>query len=651
VAPTITAQPANQTVTVGQTATFAVAASGTAPLSYQWQKNGANIAGATAASYTTPATTTLDNGAAFIVVVSNSAGNAASNPATLMVTADTTPPEVSITSPTSGATVSGTITITASASDNVAVASVQLQVDGANVGAADTNSPYNFSLNTTTLSNGSHTLTAVAVDTLRNQTTSAAVAVTVSNSVSTGTPGPLAVCTSNPRYFCDPSGNVVYLAGDHTWPNIQDEGDLTTPAPFDFNAYMAFARAHGYSYMRLWEFNFSNIANANSVPFVGPVWPWKRVGPGTGNDGLPKTDFTQLDQNYFDRLRARVIQAGQNGLYVSVMLFDGSEFNGAINSIDGNPYEFGNNVNAVNCAGTCPNTLSGMPANVLSFQQAYVKKVVDTVHDLPNAMYEIANEADASYSTAWQQNWITFINNYEKTTYNTHHPVGFTFQYPSGTDQTLYDSAADWVAIGNGGQGATPPLATGQCPVVTGNGGVANPSSLNCKVVINDTDHSFGWISLQAAGATRQINWVWENFTNGNGVAYMDPYLMPWPTRNLCTGAPVDGDNGVCSGLDTQWNQLRSAIGDIVAYGKKIDLKNMTPQDSLSTSGFCLASLGSQYLVFSTTNSFTLTTAPGTYTFEWFNPSTHTIVQTGPVTVGSTQMFTDSFSRHSCLWL
>src|SRR5439155_543221 len=62
VAPTITTQPANQTVTAGQTATFAVVAAGTAPLGYQWQKNGVNIAAATSASYTTPATTTADSG-------------------------------------------------------------------------------------------------------------------------------------------------------------------------------------------------------------------------------------------------------------------------------------------------------------------------------------------------------------------------------------------------------------------------------------------------------------------------------------------------------------------------------------------------------------------------------------------------------------
>jgi len=175
VAPTITTQPANQTVTAGQTATFSVVANGTAPLSYQWQKNGASISGATLASYTTPTTTATDNGSTFKVVVSNSVGNATSSPATLTVTPHTTPPTVSITSPISGTTVSGTITITASASDNVAVASVQLPVDGANVGAADTTSPYSFSLDTTKISNGSYNLTAVATDTSGNQTTSAAV--------------------------------------------------------------------------------------------------------------------------------------------------------------------------------------------------------------------------------------------------------------------------------------------------------------------------------------------------------------------------------------------------------------------------------------------------------------------------------------------
>jgi hypothetical protein len=84
-APSITAQPATQTVTAGQTATFSVTALGTTPFSYQWQKGTAAIAGATSASYTTPVTTTADSGSQYSVVVSNAIGNATSNAATLTV--------------------------------------------------------------------------------------------------------------------------------------------------------------------------------------------------------------------------------------------------------------------------------------------------------------------------------------------------------------------------------------------------------------------------------------------------------------------------------------------------------------------------------------------------------------------------------------
>jgi hypothetical protein len=93
-APSITVQPANQSVTTGQAATFSVTASGTAPISYQWRKNSANINGANAASYTTPATTAADNGAKFDVAVSNSAGNTTSAQATLTVTAAPVAPSI-----------------------------------------------------------------------------------------------------------------------------------------------------------------------------------------------------------------------------------------------------------------------------------------------------------------------------------------------------------------------------------------------------------------------------------------------------------------------------------------------------------------------------------------------------------------------------
>ena len=89
VAPYITTPPANQTVTAGQTATFSVAATGTPPLTYRWQKNGADITGATSSSYSTPVTTAADDGEMFRVMVSNTAGSVTSNSAMLTVNAGT----------------------------------------------------------------------------------------------------------------------------------------------------------------------------------------------------------------------------------------------------------------------------------------------------------------------------------------------------------------------------------------------------------------------------------------------------------------------------------------------------------------------------------------------------------------------------------
>ena len=89
--PSITSQPSNATVTLGQAASFSVTAAGAGTLTYQWEKNSVNIPGATSANYTTPATTAAESGSAFSVVVSDSAGNTTSKAATLQVNAPLPP--------------------------------------------------------------------------------------------------------------------------------------------------------------------------------------------------------------------------------------------------------------------------------------------------------------------------------------------------------------------------------------------------------------------------------------------------------------------------------------------------------------------------------------------------------------------------------
>jgi Bacterial Ig domain len=195
VAPSIATQPSSQTVTAGQTAIFFVAATGTAPLNYQWQKNGSAISGATSSNYTTPPTTSSDNGEQFSVVVTNAAGRVTSNLAALNVA--TPLPTVAITAPVNGATVSATINISGTASDTVSLSSVQISVDGGTfVNASGTNN-WTSTLNTGSLSNGPHTLTAKVTDAASISASSSPISITVNN-------GSLATdCT----LFASPSGN------------------------------------------------------------------------------------------------------------------------------------------------------------------------------------------------------------------------------------------------------------------------------------------------------------------------------------------------------------------------------------------------------------------------------------------------------------
>ena len=113
VAPTITLQPVGVSVVAGQSAAFTVAATGSAPLAYQWQRNGADIAGATTTSYSAAETTLADSGALFRAVVSNAFGSAISNAATLSVTSAapvlTITPQPASTSVVAGAVASFTV--------------------------------------------------------------------------------------------------------------------------------------------------------------------------------------------------------------------------------------------------------------------------------------------------------------------------------------------------------------------------------------------------------------------------------------------------------------------------------------------------------------------------------------------------------------
>jgi len=168
--PSITMQPTSQTVTAGQTASFNVAAAGTAPLSYQWNKNGAMISGATLSSYTTPATTSSDNAAQFTLVVSNTAGSVTSNAATLTVNAAPVAPSIT-TQPASQTVTPGQSASFSVAATGTAPLSYQWRKNGTAISGA-TSSSYTTPA-TTSADNGAQ-FTVVATTTAGSVTSNAA---------------------------------------------------------------------------------------------------------------------------------------------------------------------------------------------------------------------------------------------------------------------------------------------------------------------------------------------------------------------------------------------------------------------------------------------------------------------------------------------
>jgi chitodextrinase len=152
---------------------------------YRVFRNGVQVATPTTTSYQdtglAPATTYTYTVSAFDASGNTSASSANASATTPGPPPDTTPPTVSMTAPAAGSTVSGTVTVGASASDDIGVVGVQFLLDGVNLGAEDTSAPYSLPWDTATATNASHTLAARARDAAGNMTTSSTTSVTVNN--------------------------------------------------------------------------------------------------------------------------------------------------------------------------------------------------------------------------------------------------------------------------------------------------------------------------------------------------------------------------------------------------------------------------------------------------------------------------------------
>ena len=388
----------------------------------------------------------------------------------------------------------------------------------------------------------------------------------------------LKTCTTNPNYFCDSNGNVVYLTGSHYWMVFLDGGKSYPPPVFDYVGYLSTLQAWGHNFFILWTWespfaketlhNYSGING--SFPFYRSPMMFPRPGPGTAADGLPKFDVSTFNQAYFDRMRQHVIDAGNAGMYVAIQLFEGTSVATQTGQVgfdcwSYHPLNVNNNINGIN--GDPNSTGQGYAVHqnsippIETIQENYVKKVIDTINNLPNVLFEICNESNNDSATiAWQEHMISVIQTYEAgKPYQ--HPVGFTIPYPdpTGLNSTLFSSAAAWISPN----------------IETGKDYKSNPpGNTGVKVVLNDTDHLWG------SGGTEA--WAWQSFTRGLNPIFMDGYWDPNPGYPFAP--PVGG-----SWKTSAFTSLRHNLGWIRYYGNRMNLAAMTPENSLASTGYCLA--------------------------------------------------------------
>lgn len=408
--------------------------------------------------------------------------------------------------------------------------------------------------------------------------------------------GPLRVHPRNPRYFMDGGGKAVYLTGAHTWNNLVDMGRNDPPEAFDFDAYLDFLERHRHNFIRLWAWDsvtWDTRANRglgkDFVHKVAPL-PWARTGPGAALDGKPKFDLTQFDATYFERLRTRVAAAGRRGIYVSVMLFEGwglRHANRRRAAPEGwawraHPFHPDNNINGIHADQSSDN-LSGAvhslakPA-VNAVQAAYIRKVVDTVNDLDNVLYEVINEGGEKEWDWWV---VKTLHDYERTKPQAH-PVGITGHGAERLDSMLA-SPAEWISPGRVDGYADDP-----------------PAWKANKVSLLDTDHIWGVGGNPA--------WVWKSFLRGHNPIFMDPY------DGSVLGTPSD----------PRWEPIYAAMGRARGLAERMNLAETTPLPELASTGYCLANPGVEYLIYQPKagEDVSVELKAGMYRYEWINPAT-----------------------------
>jgi hypothetical protein len=426
----------------------------------------------------------------------------------------------------------------------------------------------------------------------------------------------LRLSAANPRHFTDSTGRAVYLTGSHVWWNLV--GDRTWRAncergavrPFDYDDYLDQLADHNHNLIRLWTIELTTWEECGDRVVVAPQ-PWLRTGPGKAFDGLPRFDLRRFDAAYFRRLRARVAAARKRGMYVAVMLFEGwgPQFQPRPWRSRSHPFDRGNNVNRLapdrNRNDRLLEIYTLRSPRARRFQEAYVRKVIDTVGRFDNVLYEIANESGA-FSIPWQYHMIRFVKRYEARRRGLRHPVGMSYVHGDLPGTSLFRSPADWIAPHDLRHLSDPPAARSR------------------KVIFSDTDHH--------CGGCGDATFPWRTFMRGYNPLFMDEMTT-----------------------EPRAQQIRLAMGNTRRYAARISLARMAPRGDLCSTAYCLVWPGREYLVYQPASgsfSVDLTRATGqSFSVEWMHPVSGRVTPGDPVRGGGSPRLTAPFDGAAVAYL
>jgi len=436
---------------------------------------------------------------------------------------------------------------------------------------------------------------------------------------------PISLHADNPLWLDDGTGRALVLVGvNHGW-EMADNG-WVEEYTLDWSGWLDYLVAQNLNFVRLWRVESPQQTEAD--PTLATPMPYVRTGPGRGADGALRFDLTHFDPAYFERMRSRVISAGERGIVVDVMLFERHSTwrpADAVFPSAAHPFAAANNVNDIDADQDGDGQVreyfwlpaDGGDPEVLGLQEAYVRRVIETLNDLDNVIFEVCNECTPD-ANAWQLHMLD-VARAHMATLPQQHLVGFTG--PGRPDdggwpdfEVQLDSPADFVSPRDAAAYRNNP-----------------PANDGRKVIFADSDHidPFG----------RDDDWVWRSFLRG---------LHPQALERF----PGTPDNPPRTS-DERDRLVRQALGWVNRFSRLVDLASMRPRNALSSTRYVLASPGEDYLVYAPDGgqvTLDLSAASGSQDVTYLNVRANTTSE-ATVMGGASRRLTPTFSGPAVIWV